>query len=59
MHDVLEQWGRDPVARDSADSAEIEAWTLKELDDLVERHFGDTLPLAVSLQVEAMRLRLG
>ena len=59
MHDVLEQWGRDPVARDSADAAEIEAWTLKELDDLVERHFGDTLPLAVSLQVEAMRLRLG
>lgn len=59
MHDVLEQWGRDPVARDSADPAEIEAWTLKELDDLVFRYFGDTLPLAVSLQVEAMRLRLG
>ncbi|YCM45187.1 PD-(D/E)XK nuclease family protein [Verrucomicrobiaceae bacterium 227] len=59
MHDVLEQWGRDPVARDSTEAAEIEAWTLKELDDLVERYFGDTLPLAVSLQVEAMRLRLG
>ena len=32
---------------------------MTELDELVERHFGDTLPLAVSLQVEAMRLRLG
>jgi ATP-dependent helicase/nuclease subunit B len=59
LHDVLEQWGRDAVARDSADAKVIEGWFLKALDDLVARHFGEELPLAVSLQVESMRLRLG
>ena len=59
MHDVLEQWGRDETARDSADQKVIEGWLLKELDELVARHFGEELPLAVSLQVESMRLRLG
>lgn len=58
MHDVLEQWGRDEVARDSANPQEIKDWLLKALKDLVERHFGEELPLAVSLQVESMRLRL-
>lgn len=58
MHDVLEQWGRDEKARDSAEVKEIEGWLLRELDDLVARHFGEELPLAVSLQVESMRLRL-
>lgn len=58
MHEVLEQWGRDEGIRDSVDAREIEAWTLKELDELVARHFGEALPLAVSLQVESMRLRL-
>lgn len=59
MHEVLEQWGRDEEARDSADPTAIKEWLLKALDDLVERHFGEELPLAVSLQVESMRLRLG
>ncbi len=59
LHDVLEQWGRDKVARDSADEKMIEGWLLKELDELVGRYFGEELPLAVSLQVESMRLRLG
>jgi ATP-dependent helicase/nuclease subunit B len=59
LHDVLEQWGRDETARDSAEVKVIEEWLLKALDDLVARHFGDELRLAVSLQVESMRLRLG
>ena len=59
LHEVLEQWGRDEVARDSADAKDIEGWLLKALDDLVARHFGEELPLAISLQVESMRLRLG
>lgn len=59
MHEVLEQWGRNEVMRESTDPLEIERWTLEALDDLVERHFGKEFPLAVSLQVESMRLRLG
>ncbi|MCX8237381.1 MAG: PD-(D/E)XK nuclease family protein [Akkermansiaceae bacterium] len=59
LHEVLEQWGRNEVARDSADAKGIEGWLLKALDKLVARHFGEELPLAVSLQVESMRLRLG
>ncbi|MGC6463964.1 MAG: PD-(D/E)XK nuclease family protein [Akkermansiaceae bacterium] len=59
MHEVLEQWGRDELARDSADPNEIRGWTEEALTVLVEKHFGKSLPLAVSLQVESMRLRLG
>jgi ATP-dependent helicase/nuclease subunit B len=58
LHEVLEQWGRNESARDSADEKVIEEWLLKELDELVIRHFGEEIPLAVSLQVESMRLRL-
>lgn len=59
LHAVLEAWGRDLKARDLADAKAIEDWLIKELDDRVARHFGDRIPLAVSLQVESMRLRLG
>ena len=59
IHDVLESWGRDEVLRDSADAAEISKWLKQSLDELASRHFGEELPLAVSLQVESMRLRLG
>ena len=59
MHAVLEQWGRDEEARDSADPAKIESWLVHELERLVDLHFGTVVPLAVSLQIESMRLRLG
>lgn len=59
MHEVLEQWGRDPIARDYVDSREIKNWTHSALDDLVKKYFGEILPLAVSLQVESMKLRFG
>lgn len=58
IHDVLESWGRDEVLRDSADAVKISQSLKKSLDELVARHFGEELPLAVSLQVESMRLRL-
>jgi ATP-dependent helicase/nuclease subunit B len=45
--------------RDSADAAEISKHLKQSLDEIVSRHFGEELPLAVSLQVESMRLRLG
>lgn len=59
LHGVLEAWGSDEKARDSADAGEIEACLLAELEQRVAGQFGDDLPLAVSLQMEAMRLRLG
>lgn len=59
LHGVLEAWGRDEKARDSAEAGEIERWLWEELEMRVAGQFGDELPLAVSLQMEAMRLRLG
>lgn len=59
LHRVLEEWGRDERVRDSADPEEIRTFLLASLDERVRRHFGTELPLAVSLQVESMRLRLG
>ena len=59
IHKVLENWGRDELLRDSADAAEISKWLEQSLDELGSRHFGRDLPLAVSLQVESMKLRLG
>ncbi len=59
IHEVLEGWGRDEFLRDSADAAEISKHLKQSLDEIVSRHFGEELPLAVSLQVESMRLRLG
>ena len=58
LHLVLEAWGRHEKIRDSADPKELESWLSTELDDRVARQFGDQIPLAVSLQVEAMRMRL-
>lgn len=59
LHGVLEAWGRDEKARDSAEAGEIAKWLCDELEMRVASQFGDDLPLAVSLQKESMRLRLG
>ena len=59
IHEVLESWGRNEVLRDSADAAEISENLKEFLDGIVSRNFGEDRPLAVSLQVESMRLRLG
>lgn len=59
LHAVLEQWGKDKKARDSADEIEIKNWLLASLDALIEQQFGKDLPLVISLQRESMRLRLG
>jgi ATP-dependent helicase/nuclease subunit B len=59
IHEVLESWGRNEVLRDSADAAEISENLKEILDGIVSRNFGEDRPLAVSLQVESMRLRLG
>lgn len=59
IHRVLEIWGRDETVRDSADAGVIEKFCLDSLDFLVAQQFGTELPLAVALQVESLRLRLG
>lgn len=56
-HDVLERWGLDTEARDSARPEEIHGWLSAELDRVVAGWFGKRIPLAVRIQTEALRQR--
>ncbi|RYD40854.1 MAG: PD-(D/E)XK nuclease family protein, partial [Verrucomicrobiaceae bacterium] len=56
-HDVLERWGLDTEARESARAEEIHAWLSAELDRVVVKWFGKRVPLAVRIQTEALRQR--
>lgn len=56
-HDVLERWGLDTEARNSARAEEIHAWLSAELDRVVATWFGKRIPLAVRIQTEALRQR--
>lgn len=56
-HDVLERWGLDIEARDSAHAEDIHAWLSAELDRVVATWFGKKIPLAVRIQTEALRQR--
>jgi ATP-dependent helicase/nuclease subunit B len=58
-HEVLERWGRDTEARDFSKSEAIQAWVSAELDRVVAERFGARPPLAVRIQAEALRQRLG
>lgn len=57
MHDVLEVWGQDEVARDLEDAVELEGWFHAALADEVGARFGSSVPLAVELQVRSMQQR--
>ncbi|MGC6425783.1 MAG: PD-(D/E)XK nuclease family protein [Akkermansiaceae bacterium] len=57
MHDVLEAWGSDEVARDFEDPNELEKWFFASLDEVVASRFGGSVPLAVQFQIESMRQR--
>jgi ATP-dependent helicase/nuclease subunit B len=57
-HEILERWGRDEEARDSCDATEIFRYFSDELERVVEMWFDQRPPLAVRIQVEAMRQRL-
>ena len=57
-HLVLERWGRDPDARDFSKTEALEEWVHRELDRVAAEFFGDDWPLAVRIQVEALRQRL-
>lgn len=56
-HEVLERWGLDTEARDSARAEEIHGWLSAELDRVVATWFGKRIPLAVRIQTEALRQR--
>lgn len=57
-HEVLERWGRDTEARDSAETGAIHDWLSNELDRVVIEWFGKRPPLAVRVQTEVLRKRL-
>jgi hypothetical protein len=58
-HEILERWGRDIEARSLADSSALHAWLSAELDRVVGECFDKRPPLAVRVQTEALRQRLG
>jgi ATP-dependent helicase/nuclease subunit B len=57
-HVVLERWAMDEEARDYSKTEAIEEWVHAELERVVVERFGETPPLAVRIQCEAMRQRL-
>ena len=57
-HLVLERWGRDEEAREYSKTEALAKWLHAELDRVAEELFGASLPLAIRIQVEALRQRL-
>ena len=58
IHEVLERWGSDPLARDFTDESKLRDWFHAELDRVTGEWFAARVPLAVRLQIESMRQRL-
>ena len=56
-HFVMEQWGKDPAARDLTDHAALHDWLSAALDHIVASQFGTRPPLAVRVQSEVLRQR--
>ena len=58
VHEIFEAFGKDPDARDSSDPDFIGSWLSDKLDETVATLHGDTPPLAIRIQTEALRQRL-
>jgi hypothetical protein len=58
-HAVLETWGLDEEARALNKTEALEAWFSAELDKVVAAWFGERRPLAIRVQTESLRRRLG
>ncbi|MFT3991470.1 MAG: PD-(D/E)XK nuclease family protein [Luteolibacter sp.] len=56
-HEVLEAWGRDESARASEDANTIHDWLCHALDQQTARWFGKKPPLAIRIQLEALKQR--
>lgn len=59
MHDILETWGLDEVARDLESAPELKRYFLASLDAVIRAHFGEKVPLAIQFQIESMKQRFG
>jgi ATP-dependent helicase/nuclease subunit B len=57
-HDILENWGRDPDARDFSKTETLHDWFCEDLRRIVSNQFGSRIPLAVRIQIEALKQRL-
>jgi len=57
-HTVLENWANDPEALTISDSEKLNAYLESALDDTILREFGKKPPLAIRIQVHAIRQRL-
>jgi ATP-dependent helicase/nuclease subunit B len=57
-HEILENWGRDPEARNDSKSETLHTWFCQNLDRIIAAQFGKRIPLAVRIQAEALRQRL-
>jgi len=53
-HEVLENWGRDPDARDFCKTEAIHDWLVAELNRVVSHWFGSRAPLAIRIQRESL-----
>jgi ATP-dependent helicase/nuclease subunit B len=58
-HGILERWGCDAAARELADAASLSDWFSAELDRVTAGRFGLRPPVAVRVQAESLRQRLG
>lgn len=57
MHDILERWGLDEAARDLESANDLERYLFAAMDEVIDAHFGETVPLAIQFQIESMRQR--
>jgi len=57
-HTVLENWGNDPEARQISDPGKLTTHLESALDQTILREFGKKPPLAIRIQVHAIRQRL-
>lgn len=58
-HEIFERWGRDEEAREFSKVEAVEAWWSRALDEVLAERFGRNPSLAVRIQAEALRQRLG
>jgi ATP-dependent helicase/nuclease subunit B len=58
-HDILERWGRAETSRELTDADALREWFSNALDQVAGEWFGGRAPLAVRVQTEALRQRLG
>lgn len=59
VHEVVEAFGREPEVRDYTKTEAIEAWLVAKFDAILATRFTGDVPLAVDVQSDSVRKRLG